>query len=79
MSLVGDETFFDAAPVGLACADGFQRLCGNEVIVEPLTLEHRQRVLLDLSPRDLPTPLFDAFLHQTFNHPLRVKSSNKLI
>ncbi|MEP6601889.1 MAG: phage/plasmid primase, P4 family [Nitrospirota bacterium] len=66
MSLAGDDSFFDDAPIGLACADGFHRLVGNEITVEPLTPEHRQRVLLDFSPRDQKTLLFDAFLHETF-------------
>jgi len=37
MSLVSDASFFDAAPVGLACTDGFYRLVGNAATVVNLT------------------------------------------
>jgi P4 family phage/plasmid primase-like protien len=65
-SLVGDDSFFHDAPVGLACPDGFYQIIGNETQVVPLTPALRQRVLLNISPRKVPTPAFDAFLHDTF-------------
>ena len=64
--LVADTTYFAAADVGLACPDGFYRIVGNQTLVEPLTPAHRQRVLVAFSPRAQATPLFDAFLHETF-------------
>jgi putative DNA primase/helicase len=67
MSLASDDAFFGDAPVGLACPDGFYRIVDGEVLVEPLTPAHRQRVLVQVAPREQPTPLFDAFLHETFH------------
>jgi P4 family phage/plasmid primase-like protien len=66
LSLATDVKFFANAPVGLACPGGFYRIVGNEVVVEPLTPQHRQRVQLDIFPKQQPTPKFDAFLHETF-------------
>lgn len=68
-SLVSNADFFDEAPVGLACSSGFHRVVGDETIVEALTPAHRQRVLIDVVPRDEPKPLFDALLHETFASP----------
>lgn len=66
LALVGNESFFAQASIGVACSEGFHRLEGDEVVVEPLTPAHRQRVLLNFTPRDEATPLFDTFLHETF-------------
>ena len=65
-SLVADDAFFAAAPVGLACPGGFYRIVGGSIRVEPLKPGHRQRVLVDVTPSSEATPQFDAFLHDTF-------------
>ncbi|MDO9273349.1 MAG: phage/plasmid primase, P4 family [Rugosibacter sp.] len=66
ISLVDDDTFFADIPVGLACPDGFYQIKGNEVTVVELSPDHRQRVMLSFTPKKQDTPLFDAFLHETF-------------
>ena len=65
-SLVSSETFFSDAPVGLACPGGFYRIVGDKTIIEPLSPNHRQRVQLSVTPTKQETPLFNAFLHETF-------------
>ncbi len=66
ISLATDDTFFEEAPVGLACPGGFYRIAGHKIIREKLTAEHRQRVKLEYSPKEMATPLFDNFMHETF-------------
>ena len=56
-ALVGDDSLFRDAPVGLACPDGFYQIVGKETAVVPLTPTLRQRVLLDISPRQMATPV----------------------
>ncbi len=60
-----DEYFADAA-VGLATPGGFYQIKDGQIEVSPLVPAHRQRVMIDVTPRDMPTPLFDKFLHDTF-------------
>lgn len=67
ISLANDDTFFVDVPNGLACSGGFYQIAGNEITLVPLTPEHRQRVMLDFTPKDMPTPLFNKFLHETFD------------
>jgi P4 family phage/plasmid primase-like protien len=66
VTLIADEDFFAAAPVGLACPGGFHRIVDGQVSLEPLTPAHRQRVQLPYTPVRIPTPQFDKFLHETF-------------
>lgn len=66
ISLASNDTFFADAPNGLACPGGFYQIASNAITLVPLTPEHRQRVMLDFTPVNMPTPLFDDFLHQTF-------------
>jgi putative DNA primase/helicase len=66
VTLIADDNFFAEAPVGLACPGGFHRIDDGQVKLEPLTPAHRQRVQLPFTPAQLPTPQFDAFLHETF-------------
>ncbi len=66
VSLVSNEAFFAGAAVGVACPGGFHQIVGDQVLVEPLTPAHRQRVLLNITPCEQATPMFDDFLHQTF-------------
>ena len=60
--------YFDEAPVGVAVGRQFLRLADGQVVREPLTPEHRQRFALSIEPADVPTPMFDAFLAETFAH-----------
>lgn len=66
ISLVSDDSFFAAAPNGLACPGGFYQIQGNEITLVPLKPDHRQRVMLDFTPETMAIPLFDKFLHETF-------------
>lgn len=69
VSLATDEHFFADAPNGLACPGGFYQISGGEITLVPLTPAHRQRVMLDFTPTEIATPLFDKFLHETFQSP----------
>jgi len=66
VSLADDSQFFASAPIGIACTGGFYRLVGEVITVVPLAPEHRQRVMLSITPAQQPTPMFQAFLHETF-------------
>lgn len=66
ISLATDDRFFTEAPNGLACPGGFYQISDNTISLLPLMPEHRQRVMLDFIPVNMPTPQFDAFLHETF-------------
>lgn len=66
ISLASDDTFFADAPNGVACPGGFYQIADNEITLVPLTPDHRQRVMLDFTPANMPTPMFNDFLHQTF-------------
>lgn len=66
ISLVSDDNFFADAPNGLACPGGFYQIQGNEIALIPLKPEHRQRVMLDFTPVQMSIPLFEKFLHETF-------------
>ena len=66
ISLATDDVFFVDVPNGLACPGGFYQIVGNEITLMPLTPDHRQRVMLDFTPEEMPTPEFDKFLHDTF-------------
>jgi putative DNA primase/helicase len=66
IDLASDANFFESAPVGVACPDGFYRISGDEILREPLTPAHRQRVKLGFSPTPMPTPIFDGLLHDSF-------------
>lgn len=64
--LAGSDTFFEEAPVGLASRELFYEIKMGEIMVSPLSPAHRQRVKIDVLPQRQPTPLFDAFLRETF-------------
>ncbi len=66
ISLASDDSYFVDVPNGLACPGGFYQIVGNEITLVPLTPDHRQRVMLDFTPTEMPTPLFEKFLHETF-------------
>lgn len=59
--------FFEAAPVGLACPDGFHRVTSDGAVVrEPLSADHRQRHMHGASPCPGPMPTFERYLADTF-------------
>ncbi len=66
ISLATDDSFFSEGPTGLACPGGFYQISGKEIKTERLTPDHRQRVMLSFDPKAMPTPMFDKFLHETF-------------
>lgn len=66
ISLASDDNYFIDAPNGLACPGGFYQIQGDEITLVPLTPEHRQRVMLGFTPVQMPIPLFEKFLHETF-------------
>jgi P4 family phage/plasmid primase-like protien len=65
-SLANDDSYFAEGPIGLACPGGFYQIVDSRIDLVPLTPDHRQRVMLEFTPADIPTPMFDEFLHQTF-------------
>lgn len=64
--LVSDDAFFDGAPDGLACGSNFYKVTDKTIVVGELKADHRQRFGLNIVPNETPTPLFDAFLDETF-------------
>lgn len=66
ISLATNNDFFTDVPVGLATPGGFYQIVDNKIEVVPLTPAHRQRVMIDVTPKDMPTPMFDTFLNETF-------------
>lgn len=66
IALASDPDFFADAPIGLACPSGFYRLNQEQVLIEPLSPLHRQRVQLPFDPLEGPTPQFAQFLAETF-------------
>jgi putative DNA primase/helicase len=77
--LASDDTFFADAPVGLATPDGFYQIRDNELFVEPLFPDHRQRVKIDVTPKEEETPRFNAFLHETFQSDTEEEEKQQLI
>lgn len=66
ISISTNEDYFTDVAVGLATPCGFYQIIDGKIEVSPLAPAHRQRVMIDVSPSDIPTPLFDKFLHDTF-------------
>lgn len=67
MASIGQEQFFEGAPIGLACEGRFYKVSANgEIEREELDSTHRQRVLSPVRPNKMPIPLFEQFLDQTF-------------
>lgn len=66
ISVASKSNYFSEAPIGIACPDGFFRVTNKGISKEPLSPDHRQRIILDYSPTVGPTPLFDQFLQDTF-------------
>lgn len=61
-----DPKFFDSAPAGIVCKGVFYTVEGDAIRHEALQPDHRQRVMLDFSIEEKPTPKFEKFLHETF-------------
>jgi putative DNA primase/helicase len=62
-----NEDFFNDAPVGLACQGRFYSVnAEGEIEREPIGPQHRQRVLSPVRPIAGDKPLFEKFLHSTF-------------
>lgn len=78
ISLASDEKFFDDAPVGIACQGDFYQVTGDEIKVCKLTPEHRQHVMLSFKPEDMATPLFNDFLHQTFESKIEGEEAQQI-
>ena len=66
ISIVTNDEFFRDVPDGLATPGGFYQIIDGKIEVVPLTPAHRQRVMIDVTPIEMLTPMFDAFLHETF-------------
>lgn len=66
VALATDEGYFANVPVGVACPGGFYHIVGNDITLVPVRPDHRQRVMLEITPTQKPAPEFDAFLHDTF-------------
>lgn len=66
ISLASNDSFFADAPVGVACPDGFYQVVGGAITRQPLSPAFRQRVKLNVTPASQPTPMFDRFMHETF-------------
>ena len=66
ISLATDCNFFNDVPAGVACTGGFYQIIDDQISLIPLKPEHRQRVILEFTPENIPTPMFDRFLHDTF-------------
>lgn len=66
ITLMTDDKFFAEAANGVACPSGFYQITNDGINLVPLTPEHRQSVMLDFTPKEMPTPLFDKFLQETF-------------
>ncbi len=78
IQLATDNTFFANAPIGLACPDGFYQIKGKEIILEPLSPSHRQRVQIDVTPQQQDTLMFDVFMHETFKSSVPGEEAQQL-
>jgi putative DNA primase/helicase len=77
--LANDDTFFADAPTGLATPDGFYQIRENQIVVEPLLPDHRQRVKIDVTPKKQSIPMFGRFLHETFASKVDEEKIQQLI
>lgn len=63
-----NDEFFNNAPVGLACQGRFYSVNPEgEIEREAIGPQHRQRVLSPVRPAVGDMPLFEKFLHETFD------------
>lgn len=74
------EDFFAEGPVGIATPNGFYRVDGSQIALEPLRPNHRQRVRIPFDVQAQPTPMFDAFLDETFRcEPEEMAQQKRLV
>ena len=66
ISLVTNDDYFSDVAVGLATPEGFYQIVDGKIELSQLTPAHRQRVMIDVTPKEMPMPLFETFLHETF-------------
>jgi len=78
IKLATEDTFFANAPVGLACPNGFYQIRDNDISLEPLSPSHRQRVQIDVTLQQQATPMFDAFMHETFKSDVPEEKEQQL-
>lgn len=73
--------FFDRAPAGVAGPASFHRITGDgEIVAEPLTPAHRQRMRVTSDPvANAPTPLFDHLLAHAFGDDERGAVQRRLL
>ena len=79
VTLAADDDFFQNTPVGLACPGGFYEVKDNTIIVKPLSPAHRQRVKINVTPKAQETPIFNAFLHDTFQSPTLGEEEQQIV
>lgn len=78
LAIASSPRFFEKAPVGIACPDGLIYIEHDTICRVPLTAAHRQRVSLGFSPVSQPTPLFDKFLHETFQSAVEGEEAGQI-
>lgn len=76
--LATDDDSFANSPVGLACPDGFYQIRDDEIFLEPLSPSHRQRVMINVTPQQQTTPMFEVFMHETFKSDLPDEEEQQL-
>lgn len=79
ISLATDEKYFKDVPVGVACPGGFYQIVDGNVSLVSLLPEHRQRVMLSITPAQQLTPMFDAFLHETFGSENAAEETQQIV
>ena len=67
IAAAGNEDFFDEAPIGMACEKRFYRITDGEILREELAAHHRQRVLSQVVPRMMETPLWEGLMKSAFD------------
>lgn len=77
ISLASNEGFFADAPVGIACKKSFYTVVDDLIEKEVLSLHHRQIESLNFEPLEMPIPLFEDFLHQTFKSDIEGEESHQ--
>lgn len=68
MQMLENDTFFANAPPGVAAAGLFWHVSDSgEILSEPLTPQHRQRMQIAVAPEfDAPAPLLERLLNNAF-------------
>lgn len=66
IACTGQDDFFNDAPIGMACAGRFYTVADGEIKREELGAHHRQRVISEVAPKVIPTPLYDKLVAAAF-------------